>query len=168
MRLKENALLLIVNMKNLSYLLLFIFFTSCTSNTIFEKPKDLIPRDTMTLLLGDMMIASSAKYVKNINQEKKVNYMAFVYDKYKIDSLRFQNSNFYYTSKIDLYEEIVNDVKKNLEAQKEYYNKLNLKQDSLRKDSIKKVGIKFKKRDSIKHLKIDLEQQGKQVFEIKN
>ena len=81
-------------MKKLSFLLLFIFLISCTSNTIFEKPKDLIPRDTMSLLIQDMMIASSAKFVKNKNKEKKINYMSFVYDKYKIDSLRFHNSNF--------------------------------------------------------------------------
>ncbi|WP_373941595.1 DUF4296 domain-containing protein [Polaribacter sejongensis] len=105
-------------MKNLSYFLVSIFLVSCTSNTIFKEPKDLIPRDTMTLLLGDMMIASSAKFVKNKNEQKKVNYMAFIYDKYKIDSLRFQNSNLYYTSKIDLYEEMITDVKKNLEEKK--------------------------------------------------
>ena len=55
--LKENASLLIVKMKKLSYLLVFIFLVSCTSNTIFKEPKDLIPKDTMSLLLQDMMIA---------------------------------------------------------------------------------------------------------------
>ena len=150
-KLKENVLLLIVNMKNLSYFLLFIVLASCTSNTIFEKPKDLIPRDTMTLLLEDMMIASSAKYVKNKNQQNKVNYMAFVYEKYKIDSLRFQKSNFYYTSKLDLYMEMVNDVKNSLEEKKDFYDELTLQKDSIRRDSIKRVSEKLKKiRDSIK------------------
>ena len=54
-------------MKKLSYLLLFIFLASCTSNTIFKKPEDLIPSDTMSLLMQDMMVASSAKFVKNLN-----------------------------------------------------------------------------------------------------
>ena len=148
--LKENALLLIVNMKNLSYFFVFLFLASCTSNTIFKEPEDLIPRDTMTLLLGDMMIASSAKFIQNKNEQKKVNYMAFIYDKYKIDSLRFQNSNLYYTSKIDLYEEIITDVKKNLEDKKDFYNKISSRKDSIRRDSIKKVGKKLKKLDSIR------------------
>ena len=125
-------------MKKLSFLLLFIFLISCTSNTIFEKPKDLIPRDTMSLLIQDMMIASSAKFVKNKNKEKKINYMSFVYDKYKIDSLRFQNSNFYYISKIDLYEEIITDAKVKLEKKKKFYSNLKKTQDSIKKNKRKK------------------------------
>ena len=149
MKLKENVLLLIVNMKKLSFLLLFTFMVSCTSNTIFEKPKDLIPRDTMTLLIKDMMIASSAKFVKNNNEQKKINYMAFIYDKYKIDSLRFQNSNFYYTSKIDVYEEIFMDVKTSLKDKKNFYNNLSKRKDSIRRDSIKKANIPLKDIDTI-------------------
>ncbi len=149
--LKENALLLIANMKKLSYLLVVLFLASCTSNTIFKKPEDLIPRDTMTLLIQDMMIASSAKFVKNNNDQKKINYMAFVYDKYKIDSLRFQNSNFYYTSKIDLYEEMLQDVQNNLDQKKEFYSKIQTVKDSIRKDSIKKAAVNLRKSDSIKN-----------------
>ncbi|WP_165731575.1 DUF4296 domain-containing protein [Polaribacter sp. 20A6] len=154
-------------MKNLSYFLVSIFLVSCTSNTIFKEPKDLIPRDTMTLLLGDMMIASSAKFVKNKNEQKKVNYMAFIYDKYKIDSLRFQNSNLFYTSKIDLYEEMITDVKKDLQEKKDFYNKMSSRKDSIRRDSIKKVGKKLKELDSIKEIEPILEPT-KADFEIKN
>ena len=155
MKLKENVSLLIVNMKKISYILSLLFLVSCTSNTIFEEPKDLIPRDTMNLLMQDMMIASSAKYVKNINQQKKINYMPFIYDKYKIDSTRFQKSNLYYTSKIDLYQEIINDVKTQLEEKKEFYGKISSRRDSIRKDSIRKVNLKIKKIDTIKPLKIE-------------
>ena len=155
MKLKENVSLLIVNMKKTSYILSLLFLVSCTSNTIFEEPKDLIPRDTMNLLMQDMMIASSAKYVKNINQQKKINYMPFIYDKYKIDSTRFQKSNLYYTSKIDLYQEIINDVKTQLEEKKEFYGKISSRRDSIRKDSIRKVNLKIKKIDTIKPLKIE-------------
>ena len=68
--------------------------------------------------------------------------MAFVYDKYKIDSIRFQKSNFYYTSKIDLYEEIITDAKKELEVKKEFYKKRKSTLDSIKKDAIKKSKIK--------------------------
>ena len=136
-------------MKKLSYLFIFIFLVSCTSNTIFKKPKDLIPRDTMSLLMQDMMIASSAKFVKNKNLQKKINYMAYIYDKYQIDSLRFQNSNFYYTSKIDLYEEIINDVKVQLEEKKEFYSKMSAERDSIRRDSVNKSKIKIEDLDTL-------------------
>ena len=138
-------------MKKISYILCFIFLVSCTSNTIFEKPKDLIPRDTMTILIQNMIIATSAKFVNNKNQQKKINYMPFIYDTYKIDSLRFKTSNLYYLSKIDLYDEIIDDVKTKIDKKKEFYTKISSERDSLRKDSLKTIKKKETFRlDSIK------------------
>lgn len=139
MKLKENASLLIVKMKKISYLLIFTFLFSCTSNTIFEKPKDLIPRDSMRLLIQEMMIASSAKYMKNKNLETKVEYMPLVYDQFKIDSVRFQNSNLYYMSKIDLYQQIFEDAKTALEKQKKFYDDINTRRDSIKNDSLNRL-----------------------------
>ena len=150
MKLKENVSLLTDKMKKISFLLLSVFLVSCTSNTIFEKPKDLIPKDTMCLLMQDMMIASSAKYTKNKNLQRSISYMAFVYEDYKIDSHRFQKSNFYYTSKIDLYEEILTEAKEKLEEKKEFYQKRKTTLDSIRRDSIKLSKIKPEKLDTLK------------------
>ena len=61
---KEKGSLLIDKMKNTHYILVLFLVFSCTSNTIFEKPKDIIPKDTMSLLIEDMMIASSARLIK--------------------------------------------------------------------------------------------------------
>ena len=137
-------------MKKISCLFVFIFLASCTSNTIFEKPKDLIPRDTMSLLLQEMMIASSAKFIKNKTNQKNINYMPFVYDKFKIDSTRFESSNFYYMSKIDLYQEILESAKINLETRNEVFKKINTRLDSIKKDSTQMVRNKLKKLDSLK------------------
>lgn len=132
----------------------FIFLVSCTSNTIFEKPKDLIPKDTMSLLVQEMMIATSSKYVKNKNQEKNINYMPLVYDRFKIDSSRYHRSNLYYMSKIDLYKEIFEDAKESLEKQTSHYKVIQEVRDSIRKDSIAKVKNLKKIEDSIKKQKI--------------
>ena len=139
-------------MKKISYLLILVFLISCTSNTIFEVPKDLIPKDTMSLLMQDMMIATSSKFVKNKNLQKKINYMPFVYDIYKIDSARFQRSNFYYTSNIDLYQEILSKTKTQLQEKKDFYVTKKKRLDSIRKDSIKKPSIKL---DTLKKREID-------------
>ncbi|WP_369048035.1 DUF4296 domain-containing protein [Tenacibaculum sp. UWU-22] len=128
-------------MKQISYIFLFVFLSACTSNTIYKKPKNLIPKDTMEFLLEDMFIASSAKYVNNKNFQKNINYMPFVYEKYKIDSTRFNESNVYYTSKIEEYYEILKKVTENLEKR---YKTAAAKRDSLQdnknriKDTIKK------------------------------
>lgn len=126
-------------MKNLGYIFIFTFLFSCTSNTIFEKPKDLIPKDTMCLLIQEMAIASSSKYIKNKNLEKNIEYMPLVFNRFQIDSIRFETSNLYYMSKIDVYQEIFIDAKTNLEKQKKFFEQVKKQKDSLRKDSISKI-----------------------------
>ncbi len=149
-------------MKKISYLLIFICLFSCTSNTIFEKPKDLIPKDTMSLLVQEMMIASSSKFIKNKNLERKIDYMPLVYDQFRIDSIRFQSSNMYYMSKIDDYQGIFENAKGNLEAQKAVLDLQKKLLDSIRKDSVQKQ-MKIKK----ELLKIDTtRQESKRKFKI--
>jgi hypothetical protein len=126
-------------MKKTSYLLFLTFLISCTSNTILEEPKDLIPKDSMSLLIQEMMIATSSKFVKNKNLQKKINYMPFVFDRFNVDSTRFKTSNLYYMSKIDLYQEIFEDAKANLEKQKAVYDNRKKHLDSIRNDSTKKI-----------------------------
>ena len=136
---KVKELLSIDSMKKYSSIFVLLILFSCTSNTIFKKPKDLIPKDSMSHLIQEMYIASSAKFIKNKNQQNKINYMPFVNEVYNIDSSRFQNSNYYYMSKIDEYEEILTDAKTNLEKRKKNLNALKAKLDSVRKDSLNKL-----------------------------
>lgn len=128
-------------MKKLTYFLIFIFLYSCTSNTIFEKPRDLIPKDTMSLLIQEMNIASSSKFIKNKNLQKNIEYMPLVYDRFRIDSVRFQTSNLYYMSKIDVYQEILTGAKNSLEQRKNFFDQLKKRKDSLRRDSIQKMKV---------------------------
>lgn len=122
-----------------------------------EKPKDLIPKDTMSLVIQELMLASSAKFVKTKDMQKNINYMPFVYNRFKIDSNRFQSSNLYYMSKIDDYIKIFDNAKTSLENKKNYYDKLKKEIDSIRKDSLDKVKkqklfLDSIKRDSLKKI----------------
>jgi len=47
--------------------------------------------------------------------------MALVFEKYKIDSTQFATSNTYYTSNVDEYEEIFEEVEKRLNDIKKSY-----------------------------------------------
>ena len=136
-------------MKKISCLFIFIIFISCTSNTIFEEPKDLIPRDTMSLLLQEMMIAASAKFINNKNGQKNINYMPFVYDRFKIDSTRFDISNYYYMSKIDIYQEILEQAKTNLESRNNVFKKRQKRVEAIRKDSLDCIKSNQKGLDSL-------------------
>ena len=110
-------------MKKIVVVFVLILVTSCTSNTILEKPEDLIPKDTMAMLISDLFIAKSALGQKNMNNSRNINYMPLVYEKYKIDSVRFITSNFYYTSKLDEYDVIYQEINKMLTAKKDSIEK---------------------------------------------
>lgn len=122
-------------MKNVYFfILIIVFLASCTGNTIYEKPDNLIPRDSMILLLTDMHIAGGARITKNKFHLKDINYMHYVYDKYKIDSVRFGSSNNYYASTIDDYDKMLHQIKANL------LEKLtSIKEQISKSDSIKKA-----------------------------
>ena len=77
----------------------------------------------MVLLLTDLYIAKSAFHEKNTNNERKINYVPLVYNKYLIDSTRFSSSNYYYTSKLEEYNLIFKEVKAKLALKKEALEK---------------------------------------------
>lgn len=126
---------------------LFLVLTSlysCTSNTIYERPKDLIPKDTMVALMKDLYLASSSRNLKNIKLQKGINYIPLVYAKYRIDSLRLKRSNFYYTTKVDEYQKLLEEVKLGLENQRKKFSRQKKVRDSVRADSIRKTLSKVK------------------------
>jgi len=138
-------------------IILSAFFGACTSNTILKKPKNLIPKEEMVDLLTDIFIANGAMSVKNTNLQRNVNYFPFVFEKHKIDTTRFKESNYYYTSRIDDYDEILGKVDKRLKALKhQYENELKIR-DSIKRtkrDSLKKSAPhkKFKPNEIIQEL----------------
>lgn len=133
-------------MKNIYYLLICLFIFSCTtSNTMYKAPENLIPKDSMVSLLTDLYIASAAKNYKNNLLKKEKNYVFLVYEKYKIDSTRFNSSNLYYTSKIEEYTVMLNEIKSNIDSLDSFYK---------RKRSIKD-SVKRKTKKPIKNLLID-------------
>ena len=109
-----------------------MFLSSCTSNTIYKKPKDLISQEQMVDLLVDMQLAIGAKSVKNI-EEKRSNYMPLIYKKYNVDSARFARSNFYYSTTIDDYTRILQAVSIRLDTLKKIHENLLRESDSIEK-----------------------------------
>ena len=131
-------------MKNPLYIAFFMLFASCTSNTVYKAPKNLIPKDSMVALLTDMYLASSAKNVKNKFLKREKNYVGLVYEKHKIDSTRFNMSNIYYTSIADEYTEILKKVKSNLDSLEIFYKEKELIKDSLIKKNLNnKLSLKL-------------------------
>lgn len=127
-------------MNKIFYILLIgIILTNCTSNTILKKPDNLIPKEEMINILTDMLLASGGEHIKNLNSQRNVNYFPLIFEKYHIDSTQFKESNFYYTSRIDDYEDILKQVDVRLKKlQKEIQNERSLK-DSI--NNVKKYDL---------------------------
>lgn len=124
-------------MKYIIYLLIGLFLlNSCTSNTIYEKPENLLSKKVMADILTDMYLAEGARSVQNKELERLVDYMPLVYEKYKIDSVRFAESNFYYTTRIDDYESIFKVVDNRLKEMKVVYDSIAKVEDSLRRGKL--------------------------------
>lgn len=121
-----------------------LFLINCTSNTIIEKPKNLVPKEQMVDLMTDMFLASGGEHIKNIHLKRNVNYFPLVHNKYQIDSLQYKESVHYYISKIDDYDDIIKKVDIRLRALRKQYEADRKVQDSLN----------LVKRDSLKNLKI--------------
>lgn len=116
----------------LSILFLSIFLINCTSNTIIKKPDHLIPENQMVDLLTDLLLASGAENVKNLQLKRKVNYYPLVFEKYNIDSTRFKESNYYYSTKVDEYDQIIRKVETRLNEMLHKYEKEKRVQDSIK------------------------------------
>ena len=133
------------------YCFFFIFLTACSSNTIYKEPENLIPKDSMMMVIEDLIIASSSKHLNNKNNKNNINYLPLVKEAYKIDSTRFMQSNIYYTSKIDLYVTMLTEVKENIALKRTLFKKIKRTKDSIKFDSLK--NIQKLKLDSIKSIK---------------
>ena len=114
-------------MKQLKYIVVIILAISCKNNTI-EKPKkpdNLIKKDKMVEILYDMSIFTAAKGVnKQIIESKGVMPETYIYNKYKIDSLQFAESNTYYAYDLKTYQGIYDLVKVKFESEKAYIDSI--------------------------------------------
>ena len=110
-------------MKQVIYIFfILIALVSCTSRTIYKKPENLIGKEKMITIWTDLYIAMGAKSVKTKTLEKDNNYIPLVLEKYKIDSIQFSKSNIYYTSRIEEYEKMFEEVQKRLDDLKSIYD----------------------------------------------
>ena len=106
-------------MNKLFFITCFLTFSSCTHELeIIEKPVDLIPQDSMEIVLHEMMLVEAYTRVQHQNVHEFYKVMRRsgnkVLEKYNIDSLRYERSMDYYARKqeslIEIYEKIQDSV----------------------------------------------------------
>lgn len=105
-----------------------LFLWSCQNVVKPEKPENLIDKQVMVEILVDTYMSNAARN-KSFQQfrEENIRLEKYIYQKYNIDSLQFAKSNAYYSSDMDGYLKILQEVEGKL-------NKL-LEELDIQKDS---------------------------------
>ena len=109
-----------------------------------ERPEKLIPKEKMVEIIKDLAILNAARttYVA-ILHKNDVEPMSYLYAKYDIDSTQFSDSNRYYASIPEEYEDIYSKVEAGLEIEKEDVQENKRVKDSM---NIKKRELKKEKK----------------------
>ena len=123
--------------KIILFLAIAIVFVSCKEEVV-PKPKQLIAQDVMVDIMYDLTILEA---IKNQNPASldtfKINSRAYIFKKYKIDSIQYAKSNIYYASDYNEYKSMFEQISKRLEVKTQSVDSLIKKQK--KKKSVKKV-----------------------------
>lgn len=123
--------------KIILFLAIAIVFVSCKEEVV-PKPKQLISQDVMVDIMYDLTILEA---IKNQNPASldtfKINSRAYIFKKYKIDSIQYAKSNIYYASDYNEYKSMFEQISKRLEVKTQTVDSLIKKQK--KKKSVKKV-----------------------------
>ncbi|MDT0559670.1 DUF4296 domain-containing protein [Ichthyenterobacterium sp. W332] len=118
-----------------------IISLSCTETEKPVKPENLIPIDQMEAILYDSFILNATKASNKKTLERNGIFpQDYLFKKHNIDSTQFTESNAYYATDIELYQQIIDRVKLKLQQEKNGYTEALKQEDERRR----------KKQDSIK------------------
>ncbi|PIF01091.1 MAG: hypothetical protein CR994_03365 [Maribacter sp.] len=136
-------------MKNFIALVFILSLCSC-GEKLLKEPDDLIAKDKMVDILSDLTLLNAAKNTNpSILREHGIDPTRFIFEKYRIDSLRFVTSDMYYASLPKEYEAMYLEVGEILSTMKDSMEEKKRKNDSLLLE-IKKRDNPIKKPDTIK------------------
>jgi hypothetical protein len=141
--------------KIISFFVLLVLFSSCNKDLV-EKPNNLIDKKVMADIMYDMALLDALKYQDpNSLYTNDINPKAYVYKKYKIDSLQFVKSNAYYAADYREYKKMFDALNDRLKKEKTTVDSL-IKKEQKKAATLKKAKAK-KTADSIKKTKRGIE-----------
>ena len=139
----------------ITFLSVLLLLISCGEKVI-EPPENLISQEEMSSILYDLAILNTTKGSNpSILKNNNIELMPFIFEKYKIDSIQFAQSDLYYASVPLQYQTIYEAVETRLEGEvKMLEDEKKRKRDSTakaskeRRDSLK-TKIKLPTNDSL-------------------
>lgn len=94
-----------------------VALASCTQGNVVEKPENLVDEDQMVNMLYDLSLMQASYSVGEV-QNKRIDGLKFLKEKYGVDSATFAGSNKYYASQPEKYQKIQKQVFEMMEAEK--------------------------------------------------
>lgn len=133
---------------------LLIVVIACQGVQPVSKPEKFIDQSTMENIIYDMTLITSARGF-NIQafSQTGVDPECYVFEKYEIDSAQFAQNTLYYSSSLEDYKDLIENVKKRIEGDHKIVDSLE-KKEKRHKDSIRNArGRRLKvEKDSIRRL----------------
>tara|TARA_B100001173_G_scaffold61471_1_gene51739 strand:+ start:43 stop:495 length:453 start_codon:yes stop_codon:yes gene_type:complete len=130
-------------MKNFLFFLVFILVFNCSEKQIV--PKNIISMEKMSEIIYDMTLISVSKGVnRKILENNGFKPTSYILKKYEIDTIDFIASNKYYSSNLDMYLSIYQNVLNKLEKNKQIIS------DSLKRENDKSIKLRERKSEKQK------------------
>ncbi|RUT68250.1 DUF4296 domain-containing protein [Flavobacterium cupreum] len=137
-------------MKNFVVIVLVLFLSVSCKKELVKQPKGLIEREKMIDIMYDLSLLEAIKYQNPLSLDSSdTSQKRFVWQKYKVDSLQFAQSNIYYAADYDDYKDMFDEIAKRL-------GKNQRAADSLAKIDEKKAA-KAPKADKTKLVKVNVD-----------
>ncbi len=112
-----------------------VLMAGCKEKLI-DPPEDLISQDRMTEMLYDLAVLNGIKSTtQSLLPNYKIETMPYLYEKYGVDSVQFVQSDQYYASIPQVYQEMYEEIQNRLEEQVKVIDAARTQ----RNDSIKKI-----------------------------
>lgn len=102
--------------KRISFLFFFIFFSAIScKKLVISKPEKLLDENTMTDILYDLALLEGIQAVNPPDYDvSSIRPLAFIYDKYSIDSIVLHQNNAYYAANPEQYSKIHQKISERL------------------------------------------------------
>ncbi|KUJ60490.1 hypothetical protein AR687_18065 [Flavobacteriaceae bacterium CRH] len=126
-------------MKNFVLIILVLFLSVSCKKELVKEPKRLIDKGKMIDIMYDLSVLDAIKYQNPLSLDSTdSSQKKFIFQKYKVDSLQFAQSNMYYAADYESYKDMFDQIAKRLEKNQK-------KADSLVKIEEKKASKEKKK-----------------------
>ncbi|MRX40524.1 DUF4296 domain-containing protein [Flavobacterium sp. LC2016-23] len=148
-------------MKNFVVIVLVLFFSVSCKKELVKQPKGLIERGKMIDIMYDLSLLEAIKYQNPLSLDSSdTSQKRFVWQKYKVDSLQFAQSNIYYAAYYDDYKDMFDEIAKRLEKNQRAADslaKIDDKKAAKEKKNKEKISGQDSKTDQTKLRKVNVD-----------